>query len=62
MSKRSTAYLLTDMLDAIQAINEFIEGVDYPYFVNDRKTRDAVIRNVQILGEASNRVSSDYRE
>ncbi len=62
MSKRSTAYLLTDMLDAIQAINEFIKGVDYQYFIKDRKTRDAVVRNVQVLGEAANWVSSDYRE
>jgi uncharacterized protein with HEPN domain len=62
MSKRSVSYLLADMLDAIQATSEFTEDIDYQSFLADRKTRDAVVRNVQILGEAANRVPAIYRD
>jgi uncharacterized protein with HEPN domain len=50
------------MLNAIQATSEFTEGIDYQSFLKDRKTRDAVVRNIQILGEAANRVPSAYRD
>ncbi|RYC68752.1 MULTISPECIES: HepT-like ribonuclease domain-containing protein [Spirosoma] len=62
MSKRSVRYLLYDMLDAIEAIRSFIDGYSFEQFVDDRKTHDAVIRNVQVLGEAANRVPVDFRE
>ncbi len=62
MSKRSIQYLLNDMLDAIQAISSFTVGYSFEQFVNDRKTHDAVIRNVQVLGEAANRVPAEFRD
>lgn len=62
MSKRSARYLLQDMLDAIDAINTFTEGYSYEQFAEDRKTHDAVIRNVQVLGEAANRIPVEFRD
>lgn len=62
MSKRSAEYLLNDMLDAIEAIHSFTAGYSFEEFVTDRKTHDAVFRNVQVLGEAANRVPSDFRD
>jgi uncharacterized protein with HEPN domain len=41
------------MLDAIGAIQEFTDGMDFRAFVSDRKTVDAVLRNMEILGEAA---------
>ena len=64
MSKinRSDKLLLVDMLDAIQAVNEFTIGLDFETFVADRKSKDAVVRNIQVLGEAANRVSAGLRD
>ncbi len=37
--------------DCIQAIEEFIQGYDLEQFLQDRKTQDAVIRNLEVLGQ-----------
>ena len=48
-------YLL-HALDAIDAINDYTqEGRDA--FFGDRKTQDAVIRNIEVLGQAVSRSS-----
>ncbi len=62
MSERSPSVLLSDMLDSVKTIFEFTEGISYDRFLADRKTRDAVIRNLQVLGEAANRVPKETRE
>lgn len=64
MSKinRSDKLLVVDMLDAIRAIEEFTADIDFNAFIADRKSKDAVVRNVQVLGEAANRVSVELRE
>jgi uncharacterized protein with HEPN domain len=45
------------MLDAAKAIQQFMSGVSEKEFLSDRKTRDAVIRNIEILGEAAKMLS-----
>jgi uncharacterized protein with HEPN domain len=62
MSERSTSILLLDMLEAVNAIRQYVTGVDYQTFLTNRMIRDAVIRNVQVLGEAANRVPKAFRE
>ncbi|AUD05697.1 HepT-like ribonuclease domain-containing protein [Spirosoma pollinicola] len=62
MSKRSAYILLTDMLEAVNAIQEYTVGLDYESFLANRMARDAVIRNVQVLGEAANRISKPFRD
>lgn len=62
MSKRSAYILLTDMMEAIDAIAEYTNGMDYESFLKTRMARDAVVRNVQVLGEAANRVSKPFRD
>ncbi|QRR02949.1 HepT-like ribonuclease domain-containing protein [Dyadobacter sandarakinus] len=62
MSERSPSILLADMLDSVNTIFEFTSDLDYEGFLKDRKTRDAVIRNLQVLGEAANRVPKSDRE
>jgi hypothetical protein len=58
MSKnRSELAYLHDILDAIQAIQDFTRGYDYELFVSDRKTRDAVVRNLEVIGGAVKKVS-----
>lgn len=61
MSKRTDAELLADMSEAIQRILEYTAGMDYVSFEKDSKTQDAVIRNLEILGEAAKNVSDVSR-
>lgn len=38
------------------------EGFDYAAFLRDTKTQDAVIRNIEIIGEAAKRLSAEFRK
>lgn len=60
MSKYSPKVLIIDMVDAINAILEFTNGISYDDFMIDRKTRDAVYRNIMALGEATNRLPPNF--
>jgi len=53
---------LWDMLDAARAVVEFTDGLRFEDFLNDRKTRSAVERNLEIIGEAARRVSQGTRD
>lgn len=44
---------LDDILQAITFIREYVKDMDYKAFEADRKTQDAVIRNLEIIGEAA---------
>ena len=58
---RDTASLL-DIFAAGQLIQEFIDGIDEAVFLEDRKTQSAVLHQILILGEATKRISQDYRQ
>lgn len=52
MSERQENLYLSDIDDAIVTVFSYTRGMSYEEFVNDRKTREAVILNFVILGEA----------
>ena len=56
MSSRGEREYLVDMREAIQRIQEYTSGLAYDDFLADAKTQDAVIRNIEILGEAAKRL------
>ena len=58
---RTDLTYLRDILDAIQAIQDFTQGYDYESFVSDRKTRDAVVRNLEVVGEAVKKLSRSIK-
>lgn len=62
MSKRSVYILLTDMLEAVDTIQEYTNGLNYESFLTSKMVRDAVVRNVQVLGEAANRIPNPFRD
>jgi uncharacterized protein with HEPN domain len=43
-------------------IRLYVENMDYGSFANDSKTQDAVIRNLEIIGEAVKRLSVEIKE
>lgn len=47
---------LQDIADAIDEIESFIPVKDFLVFQNDLKTKRAVERNIEIIGEAVNRI------
>ena len=47
---------LGHMLAAIERIEEYTKGIDAPGFLVSRLVQDAVIRNLEILGEAANKI------
>jgi uncharacterized protein with HEPN domain len=56
MPPREWRFRIHDLLDAIESIRAYTEGMDFTAFRNDRKTVDAVVRNLTIIGEAAARV------
>jgi uncharacterized protein with HEPN domain len=55
MELQSKKYL-DDILYAIESIEEFIAGISsYDEYINDKKTRSAVERQLGIIGEAANK-------
>jgi len=53
---------LWDMLDAARAAVTFTADQQFEQFLVDRKTRNAVERNLEIIGEAARHVSEDARK
>lgn len=45
----------------MQAIEKFVEGMNFDEFVSDDKTASAVMRKFEIIGEAAKRVPDDIR-
>ena len=60
MSKDYKVYLL-DILDAISKINSYTSGLDQEQFIADSKTIDAVVRNLEITGEAAKKLPETIR-
>jgi uncharacterized protein with HEPN domain len=53
--------LLQDILDAIVAIEEFVESISIDNFKQDRKTIFAVTRAFEIIGEAVKNIPEFFR-
>jgi len=62
MSKRSTDLLLNDICQSIDRIEQYIKNLSFDAFSDDQKSVDAVARNLEIIGEAANRVPEEFKE
>jgi uncharacterized protein with HEPN domain len=61
MSKRSDRDFLVDIQEAIRRITIYTTGITYETFLADIKTQDAVVRNLEIMGEATKSLSITLR-
>ena len=52
---------LDDILEAIGKIKRYTEGMSFDDFLGDEKTVDAVIRNLEIFGEAAKHIPDDFK-
>lgn len=62
MSERGIPLLLQDIKVAIETILQFTEGYTFETFKSDLKTKQAVERNFEIIGEATSRLPGEYKE
>jgi len=60
-NKRRDEDFLSDIKEAMENIVTYTKGLNFDEFVKDRKTQDAVIRNLEVVGEATKNVSGDLK-
>lgn len=59
MSERCASAFLQDMLEAARRILAYSDAMDYAEFRRDYKTQDAVLRNLEVLGEAAKHIPAE---
>jgi len=62
MKQRTDQPYLHHILDAIAKIQSYLEGVDEEEFQSSSLLQDGVIRQIQIIGEATKRISAELCE
>ena len=58
---RDISLYLQDILGAMLAIEQFVEGISLDEFKKDDKTSSAVIRKFEIIGEAAKQIPEEIR-
>ena len=59
---RSHRMYLEDIQLSMLRIEEYVDGLTLPQFKKDYKTVDAVIRNFEIIGEASKNLPEEFKQ
>jgi uncharacterized protein with HEPN domain len=62
MPKRDSTLLIEDIKTAISRVEKYTAGFDRQHFLADDKTVDAVVRNLEIIGEASRQLPDAFKE
>jgi len=61
MSDRHYCLYLSDILESLEAIEEYTAGINFEFFVADRKTYSATLREFIVIGEAIAKIPDDLR-
>lgn len=56
MRKRDYRDYLKDIIDSINDIENFVAGMSFEQFKKDKKTTNAVVRSIEIIGEAAKKI------
>jgi len=62
MSERNLSLLLLDIKVSISKILEYTAGMTFESYEADSRTKDAVERNFEIIGEAASRIPDDFKK
>ena len=62
MPYRSWKFRIDDILEAIDKIERYTRGIDFDGLLQDEKTVDAVIRNIEVIGEAASHLPIEIQE
>ncbi len=60
--RKSILPFIRDILDSIEKIEKYCQSMTYDQFLDDDKTRDAVVRNLEIIGEAAKNIPDSVKE
>ncbi len=60
--RRDYTLLLKDILDAIASIESFVGQTRLEQFLQDDKTQSAVVRKLEIIGEATKQLPEQIRQ
>jgi uncharacterized protein with HEPN domain len=61
MKERDFTDYIKDILISMQDVEEFTAGISFEDFLQDKKTIKAVIRSLEVLGEASKKIPDDIK-
>ena len=56
MPERDWQLFLRDIMTCIERIGTYVSGLDHKDFFADQKTIDAVMRNLEVIGEAAKKL------
>jgi len=60
MSEKSPRVYLEDILTSISRIEEYTKELSFESFKKDQRTIDAVVRNLEVIGEAAKNMPEDF--
>jgi len=60
--KRDYRVYLKDILQSFSNVSQFLEGLSYEEFIADRKTISAIVRELEIAGEATKQIPATIRK
>lgn len=60
--ERNWKMRVEDILESIEKIRDYTRGMTYEQFSEDEKTVDAVIRNLEIIGEAAGNIPLEIQQ
>ena len=62
MSERRDYDYLGDIQEAVERIAAYATDMTFEQFLKDTKTQDAIVRNLEVIGEAAKNISGSLRE
>jgi len=60
--KRSVLLYIKDIIDYMERAESYLQNLTYEQFINDVKTCDAIIRCIEIIGEATKNIPNEIKE
>ncbi len=60
-SKKENLDYIEDIIDSIYKLKTFIKGINEEEFIKDHKTNYAVVRCIEIIGEASKNITENIK-
>lgn len=61
MSERNWKIFINDIKTCVERILEYSNGLNYEMLINDNKTYDAILRNIEIIGEAVKNIPEEIK-
>ena len=61
MPSRDWQFRIQDILECISRIDSYTTGMTYPAFRDNQLVIDAVVRNLEVIGEAANHVPAEVQ-